>query len=251
MTLSKGSRSVTDPSVHATEDEIAAYHAGTLPPDEEARVQDHLLECSECTELLLGLDEFAQENDEPAPPEEVRAAWEELRARLPSSAPDLPAPLPYPRRRAQPVWLLALAATLAAAVVGLGVWNVSLRNQRDELSRPEVNPQIVELSPSPLRGGGAAGEPALKPEGRQVTLVLHSDDPRRFADYEVELTGADGTVIWKEKGLRRQELGYFSLILPRRLLESGDRLRLWGIEGERREPLGEYSLGASAPPEGR
>ncbi len=244
---------MTDPAVHATEDEIAAYHAGTLPPEEEARVQDHLLECSECTDLLLGLDELTLEGDEPAPPEEVRAAWEELRSRLPAAAPAPPAPLSYPRRRQQPVWLPALAAGLAAAVVGLGVWSVSLLNRMDELSRPEVNQQIVELSPSPLRGGGTADEPALKLDGRTVTLVLHSDGQRRFADYEVEMAGADGTVIWKENGLRRQEPGHFTLNLPRRLLESGSRLRLWGVEEGRREPLGEYkyNLGASAPPGGR
>lgn len=244
---------MTDATVHATEDEIAAYHAGTLPPDEEARVQDHLLECSECTELLLGLDELTLEDDEPAPSEEVRAAWEELRSRLPPSAPAPPAPLPYPRRRAQPSWLPALAATLAAAVVGLGIWNVSLRNQRDELSRPDLNTQFVELSSSLLRGEGTADAPVLKPQGRLVTLAFRPDNPRGFADYEVELAGADGTVIWRDKGLRRQESGYFFLTLSRRLLESSDHLRLWGVEEGRREPLGEYkySLGASAPNGGR
>ncbi|HEX6899122.1 MAG TPA: zf-HC2 domain-containing protein [Thermoanaerobaculia bacterium] len=245
---------MTDPTVHATEDEIASYHAGTLPPDEEARVQDHLLECSECTELLLGLDELTLEDDDPAPSEEVRAAWEDLRSRLPAAAaPPLPAPLPYPRPRRQPAWLPALAAGLAAAVVGLGVWNVSLQGKMDELSRPDVNSQFVELSSSTFRGEGTADAPVLKPQGRLVTLALRPDNPRGFADYEVELAGADGTVIWSGKGLRRQESGYFFLTLPRRLLERGDRLRLWGIEEGRREPLGEhkYSQGASAPPEGR
>lgn len=252
MTLSKGSRSVTDPALHATEDEIAAYHAGTLPPEEEARLQDHLLDCAECTDLLLGLDELTREDGESAPAAEVRSAWEELRSRLPATEPASPAPLPFPARRsAQPVWLPALAAALLAAVVGLGVWNVSLRQAVDEVSRPEANAQIVELFPSPLRGGTTAGEPALKPEGRLVTLVLHSQDPRIFAGYEVEMAGASGTVIWTESGLRRQEPGYFSLTLPRRLLEPGGSLRLWGLEGGKREPLGEYGLRTAAPPGGR
>lgn len=253
MTLSKGSRSVTDPTVHATEDKIAAYHAGTLPPEEEARVQDHLLECADCTDLLLGLEELTLEDDEPAPPEEVRAAWEELRSRLPAAAaPAPPVPLPFPARRsAQPVWLPALAATLAAAVVGLGVWSVSQQSKLNELSRPEVNVQVVHLFLDPLRSGGTADEPVLKPEGRLVTLVLHCDDPRTFTDYELEMADAGGTVIWTERGLRRQGPDSFSLTLPRRLLATDGHFRLQGIEEGRREFLGEYSLATSVPPGGR
>src|SRR4029079_264538 len=40
---------------HPEPEILAAYHAGELTADEERRLQDHLLSCRECSDLLLDL----------------------------------------------------------------------------------------------------------------------------------------------------------------------------------------------------
>ncbi|HSS49136.1 MAG TPA: zf-HC2 domain-containing protein [Thermoanaerobaculia bacterium] len=233
---------------HLTEDEIAAYHAGTLPPDQETRVQDHLLACPACTDLLLGLEELAGEG-EPVPPGEVAAAWQQMRALLPlpakEPAPALPAPLPFPaaRRTAVPRWFGALAASLLLAVVGLTVNNVSLRQTVRELSSPQTDAPVVDLFPGPLRGGRDKVETlTLAPDVRVFLLVINPTDSRPFPRYEMEIARAGGAAVWRGK-VTRNDLGSFSLVLPRALVGEGEyQLHLWGDTGRGREALGEYGL---------
>ncbi|HEX4964690.1 MAG TPA: zf-HC2 domain-containing protein [Thermoanaerobaculia bacterium] len=237
---------------HLTEDEIAAYHAGTLPAAEAAWAQDHLLACAECTDLLLGLDDLAGEG-EPVPAGEVAAAWQQMRALLPAAEPAavLPAPLPFPppRRAAKPpVWLGALAASLLVAVVGLSLYTASLRRMVSELSQPQST-ELNELSPDSYRGGE---EKALKvelaPGDRSFLLVLHATDSQTFSSYELEIARTGGAVVW-HGDLRRDKLGPFILILPRSLVGEGEYfLRLWGERGKGREILGEYGLKVVAHP---
>lgn len=99
-----------NPGEHLTADELAAYHAGELAPADEARAQEHLLRCAECSELLLDLDRL--QTGElgalgPATEEEVDAIWEAVR---PHVRPAVPA-----------------AAALALAVLGLSLRVAQLR----------------------------------------------------------------------------------------------------------------------------
>jgi hypothetical protein len=229
---------------HLTEDEIAAYHAGTLSAAEEARAQDHLLTCPVCTDLLLGREELAGEG-EPVPAGEVAVAWQQMRALLPFSATSavepaavLPTPLPFPtpRRTAVPPWFGALAASLLVTVVVLASYAVSLHRERN---RPQSVP-LFELSSDPLRGGEKTLEVELAPGERSFVLLLRTTDPRKFPRYELEIARSGGAVVWRGD-LRRNELGPFILTLPRSLMGGGEyRLRLWGQGGNGREVLGEY-----------
>lgn len=236
---------------HLTEDEIAAYHAGTLPPDQEARAQDHLLACPTCTDLLLGLEELSGEGD-PVAPGEVAAAWQQMRALLPLPAKEpaavLPAPLPFPtaRRTAVPAWFGALAASLLVAVVGLSLYTASLRRTVNELSSPQANAPIVDLFPEPLRGG--KDEMAtLATDARVFLLVLNPTDSRPFPRYELEIARTGGAIVW-HGDLTRNDVGSFTLSLPRSVVSPGEyRLHLWGDGAAGREVLGEYGLRIAAP----
>ncbi|HEV7505157.1 MAG TPA: zf-HC2 domain-containing protein [Thermoanaerobaculia bacterium] len=240
---------------HLTEDEIAAYHAGTLPPDQEARAQDHLLACPACTDLLLGLEELAGEG-EAVPSGEVAAAWQQMRALLPLPAKEpaavLPAPLPFPaaRRAEAPRWFGALAATLLVAVVGLSLYAASLRRTVNELGRPQTNVPIGDLFPEPLRGDKDKIETltlTLAPDVRVFLLVINPTVPRMFPRYEMEIARTGGAVVWRGN-LTRNDLGSFSLVLPRALVGEGEyQLHLWGEAEKRREVLGEYGLRIVAP----
>jgi hypothetical protein len=241
---------VTDQNPHPTADELAAYHAGELPPDREDRIQEHLLGCRECRDLLLALDELHRpEEGEPVPAGELDAVWEGLRAKLPRGE-ETPVPLPFtPSRSSRPAvssprWLQALAASLALGVIGLSFWAASLHRTVDELSQPQLNAPVEDLFPSPVRGGPPSpGVVEIAPETRFFTLVLTPTQERGFREYEIEIVRGDGSVVWSGRGLRRNRYGSFSLTLSRRLTGEGEyRIRLFGIGGAEREGVGTYLL---------
>ncbi|MCP3956301.1 MAG: CHAT domain-containing protein [bacterium] len=84
---------------HPTADEIVAYHAGEMEPPEASLLQDHLVLCAVCADLLLELDDFVADA---SPTEEE-----------PPLAPVVPIG-PYRARRRG--WWAAAASAAAAAV---------------------------------------------------------------------------------------------------------------------------------------
>ena len=228
---------------------LAAYQAGELSAAEEDTLQEHLLGCRECTDLLLALDELHRpEEGEPVPAGELEAVWEGLAEKLPPRE-AAPAPLPFsrpgPSRPApsSPRWLQALAASLAAGVIGLSLWTAQLRRTVDELSQPQLNAPVEDLFPSPVRGGPPPGVVEVAPGTRFFTLVLTPAGEGAFEDHEVEIARPDGSLVWRGTGLRPNRYGSFSLTLSRRLVGEGEyRLRLFGIKTGGREEVGTYRL---------
>ena len=223
---------VNEMEIHLPLEELAAYHAGGLSEAAEARVQDHLLGCAECTRRLLDLDALRQGVNpaDEAPDAEKEAFWQILRPRLSSARSS---------RRLQISHLLA--ATLAAAVVGLTIQNASLRQTVGELSQPDLGAPVRDLSATAARGADAPAVVSLAPDDRFFTLVLSSANQRDFPDHEVVLEKAGGPEIWRGRGLRKNRYGTFSLILARRLTGTGDYLlRVFGIAGGQKELVGEY-----------
>jgi len=244
---------------HPDAETLAAYHARELPEEEERRVQDHLLVCRECAELLLDLEglgdpDFGQDVEIPAGTDE--ALWERLRQEIrddprptlrAEAAPATVVPFAPRRRNAPPPWMSALAAALLVAVIGLSVWVASLRQTVRDLSLPEVNAPVLEpvLSGIGQREGGPA--PAAEEVSSGVRLFALILSPVRrgdFQDYDVEISRAGGGVVRRETGLRPNAYGSFSLIETRSSLGPGDyQIRLFGIgSGGQRENLGEYAL---------
>jgi len=251
---------VSETDAHLSVEELAAYHAGALTEDEEARVQDHLLACPECTRALLDLDALRHGADpaDEAPDAEKEAFWQALRPRLAEADdPDeinevatapLPAPIPFPARQEIPGRsprrsraFQLLAATLAAAVVGLALQNASLRRTVDDLSQPDLGAPVRDLSATVSREAAAPAVVTLAPDDRFFTLVLSPADPRDFADHEVVLEKSGGGEVWRGRGLQKNRYGTFSVVLARRRTGDGDyTLRIFGIEGEQKRIVGEY-----------
>lgn len=225
---------------HLDPDTLVAYHVGELPPDEEARVQDHLVACRECAELLLDLD--ALHNPGFGADEEVSvdAVWQGVREEIRKA----PVPIVPFRRPSSPRWLQPLAAVLAAAVVGLSLWVVSLRGQLDDLSRPELNAPVLDLASGTARGEGSPPPVATVPSGaRLFTVILSPAGQRTYEEYRVEIADAAGRVVWGDRGLTPNAYGSFSLTLPRSALGTGDfRVRLFGRTGNGEERIEEYAL---------
>jgi len=242
-------------NAHPSSDELAAYHDGELPPAEAARVQDHLLLCENCTELLLDLEALRGDpgfgGQRPAPAAEIEAVLRGLRAQAARSA---PAPLPptaapprpreRPRQGREARWLRALAASLLVAVGGLSLWVANLRGTVGDFSRPQLNAPILDLSPGGARSEDAHPTVLRLPRRLQIfTLVLNPASPQSFPGYNVEIEREGGGVVWSGGGLEKNAFGSFSLALPRVLVPDGAyTIRLFGHpEGRMRgEPLGEY-----------
>jgi hypothetical protein len=243
---------------HPTADELAAYHDGELPPEQEERVRGHLLACAECAELLLDFDALRNDPDfgrqRPAPAAELDAVWQAARAHaapppstVASAAP--PALRERPRRAARSRWAQALAAALVIGVVGLSFWVAALRRTVSELSQPQLNAPVLDLQPSPERGSVESRTILKLPaDVKFFTLVLNPLSPRDFPAYEVTIERAAGGVVWSRTGLEKNPYGSFSLAVPRSLLPGGTyTIRLAGKDGVHSEPLGEYSIETTTP----
>jgi hypothetical protein len=198
-------------------DDLAAAALRSLAPDRQQTVLDHLGACADCAEELrecLGLQDWAG-----------------------VAEPSLPAP----RERV----LLALAATLAAATLGLGIWNASLRRTAADQREPALNVPIVDLAPAGAsRGAAPAPVRAPVPSGAaRVMLVLATAAPEAHGEYGLEIADADGRRLWRGTGLLRSRHGTFTASVPRELLAGGPRrVRLFAIDAGRESTLESYSL---------
>lgn len=132
-----------------------------------------------------------------------------------------------PRRRYWPQWFSA-AAALAILAMGLGWRQTWIRLQ-------ELQSQVLpsgEGTQTEWRGAPQTGFPAvnlfpresgqrsasvrarkLPPEGKGLSLTLHSQLPLGSASYHLEVCNTLGQKLWHAP-LTRQEDGTFTLILP-------------------------------------
>jgi hypothetical protein len=225
-----------DLAPHPAPEELLAYRAGELPAPEQARVEDHLVACPHCLELLLDLERLSDPGfvgEHGITAAEKAADWQAVQARL--------APREVPRRRmaapffASPRPAYALAAALLVAVVGLSLRTLQLQRSVEDLGRPQVNAPVVDLFPaSQLRGGeGEVAVVELAPASRFFTLILSPKGSSDYAGYRLEILDSGGRAVWSAEGLEKDRHGSFTLILARSFLEPGDyRLRLYGLGGD-------------------
>ena len=229
---------------HLEPEEIADYHEGRLSPGDERRVQDHLVACRECSELLLDLEGLSDPGfgaGEALPEGTGERVWEGVRKEV---QPANVVPFKRESRDDTPRWLRSLAAMLLLSTMGLSGWVASLREQVKDLSGPKANTPVVDLYPvSSVRGEGGT-VPELPEDAEWITVILRSPGLPEFEDYGVEIVRGDRgeeSVAWKKDGLK-PVYNSFSLSLPRDWI--GDvHFHLVGIgpKGERRT-IGEYAL---------
>ncbi|MES1241385.1 MAG: zf-HC2 domain-containing protein [Acidobacteriota bacterium] len=232
------------PGVHLEPEEIADYHNGRLSPADERRVQDHLVACRECSELLLDLQNFGDPafgSHEVLPDRAGEQVWEGVRK-------EIQPPNVVPFRREKPRaettrWLRSLAAMLLLSTLALSGWVVSLRGRLETVSSPQANTPVVDLYPTNVVRGekGTLPVPELAEDTEWITVVLRAPRLSTYKDYGIEVVRANGSVAWRKDGLK-PAYSSFSLSLPRDWI--GDHyVRLVGIgpQGER-TTIGEYAL---------
>jgi anti-sigma-K factor RskA len=138
---------------------IAGQALYALSPGDEERVALHVAECDRCrrqlreAEALAASLAYAVPAAEPPPDlrERVLAAVEPVVEAVPArSAPHAPAPARRPRTRAWwPRFAAVAVPALAAAVIGLAIWNVSLQGDLSGL-----HSQLFHGRTGNLRGVG-------------------------------------------------------------------------------------------------
>jgi hypothetical protein len=242
-----------DSGGHPAPELLFEYQERLLTPVQAEEVQDHLALCPDCARMVLELAGTVPPAVPGAPSRlserEMAEVWPGLRKRLPFPAAPSPAWAWAWRRPLERV-ALPLAAAFLAATVGLSVWSASLLRDQQRLTRPQANVAIVNLAPQGQEVLREGKRPSAVPrDAEEVLLVLNLADLRRFPTYRAEiLTAADGRLLWAGDDLERSSRGNFTLRLPLSFLPPGRyRIRLFGLDGGRREPLADYEVDLAAP----
>ncbi|MGH9854534.1 MAG: hypothetical protein ACREBD_32285, partial [Blastocatellia bacterium] len=107
-----------------------------------------------------------------------------------------------------------------------------LKAQEDKLTRPQLNPPIIDLLSGNIRvrGESRLAGAELSASDIRFTLVLPPPE-RNYPDYEIEIINPGGATMVNERGLRPHEMtGVFTISLPRSLFPPGEyRCNVYGI----------------------
>ena len=229
---------------HPSVEMLAAYHDDQLPRDTDEEIQEHLVDCPECPDLVLDLDRFTSPgaveiSQENLPETFVDIAWRRLRSRLAVEA--RPGPRAV-RWLLSPLVAWSLTVLLTPCAVRLWLRVGDLAEQMRGLEAPQLNPPSWRVEPaSSLRGVEPAPPELAVPAGaRQFLLVLPSADPSEHSEYRLEIRNDQGESLWEESGLHKGSGGDFVVTLSRHFLPAGAYLiRVTGIAGGEDVPFPE------------
>lgn len=245
---------------------LATYRRGELSSAQEEDLQDHLVECTSCSEAILDLEELANP-DPPTDPDQwtasKAAAWEKLRTSVLQPASEISHPAdsisPFEAAREQPAkkWrnrsALALAATVAASLAaGFLVASLTLRwgGHRGELeaahqatreARQSLESRTAELQGAQSRLGELE-EQLTALSSPRLNVVELNLFPRGFVrsgsgGEELSLPPDPGFYILT---LNLLDSGRAPSYRVRVLDQSGDQI--WVGEGLQKTPLGTFSI---------
>jgi hypothetical protein len=247
---------------------VERYHQGSLPPDEEARFEEHFLGCPECTEqveLARGFQRglrtmVAEDIAQAAVVQAGLFAWLARRGRLAQWGLALAALLIVFGLGALPaLWSRGESARLEQTLAALGdrqstlerdAGNLQKRLVDSEAHRRELESKLAQGRPPEAPRGLAAsvanlsvalltavrgpGEPAttidLAKTGDLVALAVDPGADARFETYRVTLTRA-GATVYQKSGLKPNALEAVMVAFPATFFTPGDyRLRLEGVK---------------------
>lgn len=187
----------TDPHMLA-----GAYALDALDSDERASYEDHLAECTDCAEEVVGFRATAArlgDAEESEPPPRLRRAVLDAVARTPQDHPvvtDLSSARSW--RRGWPARIMLAAAALALVVGAVG-FGLAQRDRADRYEAQQSGITAVLSAPdaamatAPVEGGGTVRVVQSAELGKAVMVV--SDLPRLGDDRDYQMwTESDGTM---------------------------------------------------------
>lgn len=241
-----------DPDDHSAPEKLSAYLANELSPEEDNEIQEHLAQCTLCTDLLLDLQRFLEPPAEDLPREgvadfETAAGWRELKGRM-GAGEKAVSQVPRSQRMASLTIAYSLAAVLAVAVLGLGARVLKLQ---DDLRAPRAGTHIV------LASGGTRGtaEPVdgirlhEPPNDFSVTLVkpLKIDFPEYMAEISREKAAPEtGARVVPARGLHYQEGEGVTILLSKGDFKPGIyKIELLGLREGQSSSVATYRFSVS------
>jgi hypothetical protein len=113
-----------------------------------------------------------------------------------------------------------------------------------KVSQPEMNAPIYDLYARNFtqRSGdqNEVNRIKLPANANSMVLILNGDGVAQSASYGVEIVGQNGKVIWRARGLKRGQMGNFTVTIGQSFLSKGTyHLKLFG---ESAQPLAEYLM---------
>jgi hypothetical protein len=216
-------------------DEVLAYTKGELSPGEEAHIRERLIAYPELVRTLTTPFPEGAQPDHPdyLSDHEFARHWKALR-----------------KRRREPggglqFWRAfgGIAASLVVVFGGL-FWRAEV-----QLKQPQAVLEQQDLYPDGQRGIG--GQPnTLTTNGESYLLVPSLGSSLAVDKLRAEIvdTADPSRPIWNSKAMPRTADGSLVIVVPREFLKPGAyRLVVYGITGERQEPLSSYTLRVPAP----
>jgi hypothetical protein len=205
------------PVEHATGDRLEEYCLGRVPAAEQESLENHLLVCPACQELLRETDYYVRT---------MRQAAAELAREMPARNKN---PL---RRWFGPLFRPVPAAAFAGIAALALVWAIGPAFQ----GRRAQNPVAVTLEAT---RGGDENLRVHAPQRTPLTLKLDLTGVAPLEVYEVRIVDADGAPVLESSA--RPQGGHLLLNAPARLARGTYWVRLYN-RAERRMPLREYGL---------
>jgi hypothetical protein len=214
---------------HLTPEELSAYQAGELTPEQNDAIQEHLAGCELCTEVLLDLHRFLDLPPEDLPREGVadlqtEAEWKTLQAKLGAQG-LLPARgTRKPRRH-----FIAAVAAIFLVAIGLASY-LFLQGTARKLT----------LDPDDSVRGGSLPVPAVQPP---IDLFLRTSPHDSYPEYLVVLKREEQTLRTYPHLLRDQNTLSVKIPLRRWGLKPGlYKFEMQGVSGQARGEPNTYSF---------
>jgi hypothetical protein len=237
---------------------IERYYQGLLPPEEEARFEEHFVGCPQCTEQLELARGFQRGVKSMVAEDAARAvlvqaglfAWLARRGRLAQWGLALAAVLIL---GLPAFWFASEGRSLRQTMAALQQrWQSRDRDAADlqkrlaesDAKRRELESKLAQAKPSGISPGslavvlltavrGDAGEPAatidLARTGDLVALAVDPGADAHFTSYRVTLTRA-GATVFRQAGLQPNALEALMITFPASFFAPGEyRLRLEGV----------------------
>jgi hypothetical protein len=225
-----------DHTEHTPFDELAvgwALHA--LEPEDESLFVAHLAGCERCAVTVAEtrdvMSAMATDLPQSEPSEgllqRIRAAVAETE-QLPESPPEPPAAAPAQPLRVVPerpsvaappsrwrrIVPVGLVAAATAAIVGLGVWNVVLASDRQQLESTVAEQNAVMNG---LLVPGRATIAPLEENGKAVATVVARGDEVDLITHGLSVNDQKSStyVLWNMSGNAAQPLGTFDVSSPK------------------------------------
>ena len=196
-----------DPEDHPSPEKLSAYQAKELPPEESDRIQEHLVQCGFCTDLVLDLQGFLEPQEEEPARKGVadlgtEAGWRKLKDEMKWTG----RTEEVSRLKRTVRQLQALAAVLLVGALGASLfsWRVL-----QEMKAPRVNSiSAFVTSNQGLRATEVEPKLIELPRGEEtsLTLSLDSDGIAEYSEYRAEIRRRRAPdVLIVLPGLRKQD----------------------------------------------